>query len=121
MIKVSNSVLFEWKFMEEKTKRGKRSSVDVKALEKKLNVGIFGNRLLMRSVNVGSNFNNMLCDLAIDGRGRVTLTADKMRFNTDLKSIDPNILRAASECLDKHIDNRGFKSAIQKMKTILGN
>jgi len=105
--------------MEEKTKRGKRSSVDVKALKKKLNVGIFGNRLLMRSVNVGSNFNNMLCDLAIDGRGRVTLTSGKMRINTDLKSIDPNILRASIEYLDKHIDNRGFKSAIQKMKAIL--
>ena len=120
MVKASNySVLFGWKFMEEKTKRGKRSSVDVKALKKKLNVGIFGNRLLMRSVNVGSNFNNMLCDLAIDGRGRVTLTSGKMRINTDLKSIDPNILRASIEYLDKHIDNRGFKSAIQKMKAIL--
>ena len=50
--------------MEEKTKIGNQSSVDSKALNKKLNIGIFGNRLLMRSVNVGSNFNNMLCDLA---------------------------------------------------------
>ena len=107
--------------MEEKTEREKRSSVDVKALTKKLDIGIFGNKLLMRSVNVGSNFNNMLCDLAIDGRGRVTLTADKMHLNTDLKSIDPNILRASIEYLDKHIDNRGFKSAIHKMKAILGN
>ena len=107
--------------MEEKAKREKRSSVDVKALKKKLDVGIFGNKLLMRSVNVGSNFNNMLCDLAIDGRGRVTLTANKMRLNTDLKSIDPNILKVSLEYLDKHVDNRGFKSAIQKMKAILGN
>ena len=80
-----------------------------------------GNRLLMRSVNVGSNFNNMMCDLAIDGRGRVKLTSGKMRISTDLKSIDPNILRASIEYLDKHIYNRGFKSAIQKMKAILGN
>ena len=107
--------------MEEKAKIGKRSSVDVKALKKNLDVGIFGNKLLMRSVNVGSNFNNMLCDLAINGRGRVKLTFGKMHVNTDLKSIDSNILRVSIEYLDKHVDNRSFKSAIQKMKAILGN
>ena len=122
MIKASNySVLFGWKFMEEKAKREKRSTVDVKVLKNKWDVGIFGNRLLMRSVNVGSKFDDMLCDITIDGRGRVTLTANKMRLNTDLKSIDPNILKVSFEYLDKHIDNRGFKSAIQKMKAILGN
>jgi len=107
--------------MEEKAKMGKRSSVDVKALEKKLNIGILGNRLLIRSVNVGSKFDNTLCDLSIDGRGRVKLTSGKMRLNIYLESIDPNVLRASIEYLDKHIDNRDFKSAIQKMKTILGD
>ena len=107
--------------MEEKTRREKQSSLDAKALEKKSNVGIFGNRILMHSVNVGSKFNNMLCDIAINGRGRVTLTSDKMHINTDLKSIDPNILGILIEYLNNHIDNKGFKSAIHKMKSILGN
>ena len=75
----------------------------------------------MRSVNVGSKFDDMLCDIAIDGRGRVTLNYGKMRVNTDLKSIDSNILRVSIEYLDKYVDNRGFKSTIQKIKTILGN
>ncbi|MFH0896729.1 MAG: hypothetical protein V1850_01605, partial [Candidatus Bathyarchaeota archaeon] len=34
----------------------------------------------MRSVNVGSNFNNMLCDIEIDGRGRVKLTSGNRFF-----------------------------------------
>ena len=106
--------------MEEKTKIGNQSSVDSKALNKKLNIGIFGNRLIIRNVNVGSKFDNMFCDLMINGRGRVTLTTDKMRLNTDLKSIDPNVLRDSIEYLDNY-GNIGFKSAIRKMNVILGN
>ena len=106
--------------MEEKTKIGNQSSIDDKAQNKKLNIGIFGNRLLIRNVNVGSKFDNMHCDLMINGRGRVTLSADKMCLNTDLKSIDSSVLRNSIEYLEKYGNNR-FKSAIQKMKAIVGN
>ena len=109
--------------MEEKTKMGKQSmvkqsAIDNRALDKKLNAGIFGNRLFIRSVNVGSNLGNMFCDIIINGRGRFTLITDKMRFNADLKSIDPSVLRDAVKYLDKY-GNKGFRSAIQKMKAIL--
>ena len=106
--------------MKEKTKIGNQSSVDSKALNKKLNIGIIGNRLIIRNVNVGSKFDNMFCDLMINGRGRTLLTTDKMRVNTDLKSIDPNVLRDSIEYLDNY-GNSGFKSAIRKMNAILGN
>jgi len=85
--------------MKEKTKKGNQFSVDSKALNKKLNIGIFEKKLIIRNINVGSIFDNMFCDLMINGRGCVTLTTNKMRVNTDLKSIDPNVLRDSIEYL----------------------
>jgi len=50
--------------MEEKMRVGKQSSLNDKAPDK-LNIGFFGNKLFIRSVNVGSNFDNIFFDLMI--------------------------------------------------------
>ena len=84
-----------------------------------MDVGIFGNKLYLRNVNVGSKFDDLQCDLTIDRRGRAMLILGKTNVIVDLESIDQTVLSVAIEYLGTSDDRSAFKSAFKKMQAIL--